>query len=150
MSRRRKRRFRVYPDNGVVYYEVRIYRSKAKLQKAVSYPNAIGFTQAWINLKVPKKGKPILKPCIGRISLCDTKSGCAVIAHECAHAAFKYFEWRRQNRFRITYGRPEDDDSEEETFCRVVGNLVKQILCHYWRYKIIGYHEFPANPVVLK
>lgn len=150
MSRRLKRSFRVYPDNGEVYYEVRIYKSKAKLQKAVQWPDAIGFCQYWTTLKITKKGKSILRPCIGRISFCDTKAGCAVIAHECTHAAWKYFEWRKENHLPVKYGGVDEDNSREETFCRVVSTLVKQVINNYRRHEPVGYHEFPANKVVLK
>lgn len=151
MSRRRKRRFRVYPDNGVVYYEVRFYRSKAKLNKALGdNGHTLGNCRCWDKLSISKDGTTTkLLPSIGQISLTDSFSS-SILAHECCHAAHYYFNWRKDHGFKLKFGPDGSEESRDECFARVVGTLVRQILNNYFREEKIGYQVFPLNKVVLK
>lgn len=147
MSRRRKRRFRVYPDNGVVYYEVRIFRNRKQFINATGDKEAIGLCRSFTNFKISKDGSEQILPRLGVLYFFDYETGIALISHECCHATLRYFHWRKENKHPVKY---ESAQHKEEVFCRVLSNLVKQVVKNYCKQYPVGYHIFPANPVVLK
>lgn len=153
MSKRRIRSFRIYPDNGEVYFQVLIYPSTKSFENAnQEHVGCAGVCTSIDHILIARDGTETLGPNIGRVQIKRIRCRSSIVAHELTHATIAYFRWRKENQYHIVYGRKKSHlvPDREECFCRVLSNLVVQFWNRFYRDKGKACHKFEWNPVELK
>lgn len=134
------KQFKIYPDEHWAYYEVFIHHNKQAMQKAAGQPEGVlGLCRTWTVIQVQPKGftrKDYLKPSLGEVHLFAARTGVGIASHELCHAAFGYFATRKKLGIgiglRYYKKQPHMCSAEEEAFCWVIGNMIRQFSINFY------------------
>lgn len=126
--------WRVYPENPRVgYFTVRVFRTLAAMRKAAHvgdgsaaswYAHATGVCQGWRTLRL-RNGRWAGTKERGQILFASHWLGTVIIAHEAAHAALRWAEWKK---IEVAPWDGPHCSAEEERVCGCFGEIVRQIV----------------------
>lgn len=102
------------------FIEVVLYDSVKALQKSTRSKDCAGVYQPNSIIIFPKR---IVKPRLGRISICQERIGAGLIAHEVFHATMDYVS----KKFNVGSLRTENSDRQEDA-AYFHGFIVKEII----------------------
>lgn len=116
-------RFRLHPNRGRCYLDVRVWNSASDLRKATGV-KCCGLVRPFEVLNIKLNGKTTRKSIVGEIHLCKGALGIGVVSHEMTHAGLAYLDHRGIKLTRDDKNSRWVHDSEEQ-LAYVVGNLVR-------------------------
>lgn len=128
--------FYVFPDNGKVFFHVKVWRTKAdfhrflRRSRGYSKKNAETIIALCVEMGTYNSKTLAVGCCIGELNFYHYRFRMGIVAHECAHATLRYFDFRR--RYDQSTGR---NGVGEEAFCWVLGNLVSDIVWKHNHYR---------------
>lgn len=127
--------FKIFPDNGVLYFTVTIHRSKRAMHKVAKRPpnNYEAICCGSERFFVPPKGPEVFSGEIGEVHFYSGSFRAGILAHEMTHATFRYFDWRKEWHpvKCATKGAGGRVSHYEEAFCYVLGNLYRQATINF-------------------
>lgn len=131
--------FRVYPDNGFLYFTVTIFRSVKQMhaQDNVSVnKNYCAICLGGYKIRLKRNLRVCVTGSMGQIWIPESRYRIGIITHECAHAAFRYLDrrfkqWKLTPKTRFSKNGRGNCSDRDEVYCWVLGNLVRQIVLNY-------------------
>lgn len=128
-------KFRLYPENRSLYFEVRIYPTKKQMQKDAGRKDFAAICQPFKQISC-KNGKYKTLPICGVIRFWQKDMGVGTISHELLHAVL---DWGRRvkiiNEEFLTNCNDTNNDLEER-LCHVYGEMVRQFVNQCYKRKI--------------
>jgi hypothetical protein len=128
---RRNRDFNLFPDGGFLFIRVRVHKNKRVMRYALRHrhPGRCEAVCCGGDAYVKKDGHYWFSGKFAEVHLHSDYFGIGVISHELCHATHEYFRSLRHHRLGHVISRKVDPrmaSQQEEAFCWVLGNLVRQ------------------------
>ena len=139
-----------HPD-GEEYLNVRIYRTKRQMKRflvRVGWRSDCEACCCGYKRQQFFKGRWRTLPDLGTLVFHDSQFRVGVIAHECGHAALRWWE-RKSGRGTLRIDSQDDGmcTEEEESVLWVAGNLVAQVATGYQERVKTPTHPKTSRPV---
>lgn len=135
------RTFYLYPDGGWIHFRVFVWKTKHDMYLAIPNQRTYNFEAISVGgdryVQVGKRWQFCGE--IGQLHFYEDTVRTGIITHECCHAAYAYFRFRRWFQ-PVVYkdrtmpgSRRESVTQREECFCWIMGNLVREFIFRYHR-----------------
>lgn len=116
------------------YFNVFIWSTEEELRLATGHKTISGLFRTYTVFNFDKgTNAEVIQPFFGEMHLYEDGMGVGIVSHECTHAAM---EWAHRHSLKPFERKSNEEpdipvNSDEERFCWMVGNLVRQVFNNY-------------------